>query len=238
MTKQTLARQTAAYGLEWKASLKMFKPKKDKFWDLASNAVIKTLTISDILLLSSFGLIAPIFAVFLTESIQGGNLQVAGLASTIYLLTKSACQIPVARWADKVKGEKDDFWMMVIGSFATSLVPLLYLLAHTPRQIYLIQFLYGLAQAFTFPSWMAIFTRHIDREKEGTQWGLYYTFTDFAAALSAGVGGFVAYKLGFKPLFILVFVLSTIGSFWLLLIKNKIRQKEKDHHLKPLFWRK
>ena len=207
------------------AFMEMFKPDPKKFWDFRSNPIIRALTVSDIFLISSFGLITPIFAVFLTQNIRGGNLQVAGFASTIYLLTKSLGQIPIARIADKIKGERDDFWMMVIGSFATSLIPILYLIATRPLDIYLIQFFYGLSQAFIFPSWMAIFTRHIDREKESTQWGFYCTLTDLFSALAAGTGGLIAYRLGFKPLFILVSILSFIGSAWLLLVKNQLRKK-------------
>ncbi|MFH1602234.1 MAG: MFS transporter [Candidatus Shapirobacteria bacterium] len=204
----------------------MFKKRPEKFWSLKANPIVRVLTISDIFLISSLGLLSPIFAVFLTENIKGGSLQVVGLASTIFLLTKSLAQIPLARIADCIRGEKDDFWMAFIGSLLTSLVPLLYLFASTAGQIYFIQFFYGLSQALTFPSWMAIFTRHIDRHKEGTQWGVYYTLIDLFSALSAGAGGFIAFRLGFRPLFVLIALLSFIGSFWLLLVKKQIDQKK------------
>lgn len=183
---------------------------------LRANPVIKALTVSDIFIVSGFGLASPIFAVFLTENIKGGSLEVVGLAATIYLLTKSLAQLPAAEIIDRIKGERDDFGAMFFGSMAVSFVPLLYLVARTPIHIYFIQFLYGLSQAFTFPSWMAIFTRHIDRQKEGLEWGTYYTLVDLSAAATAVVGGFLADKLGFGPVFVLVSLFSFVGSFWLL----------------------
>jgi DHA1 family quinolone resistance protein-like MFS transporter len=189
------------------------------------NPVIKTLTISDIFILSGFGLISPVFAVFLTDNIRGGSVEVAGLAAAIYLVTKALGQLPAAQIIDKIRGERDDFWAMVIGSLFTSLVPLLYLLAHTPESIYLIQFVYGLSQAFTFPSWLAIFTRHIDPKREGLEWGIYYAMTDLTGAAMAAIGGVVAEFFGFAPLFVVVSILSFIGSAWLLLIRGKMRKR-------------
>lgn len=191
-----------------------------------TNPVVSALTISDIFILSGFGLIAPIFAVFLTENVQGGNVQVVGLASMIFLLTKSIGQIPIARVVDKIPGEKDDFWTMVVGSTAISFVPLLYLIANLPIHIYLIQFFYGLSQALTFPSWMAIFTRHVDSYKEGTQWGIYYTLIDLFGAGAAATGGAIAYRLGFTPLFLIVSFLSFIGSSWLLFAYQRIKKHQ------------
>jgi MFS family permease len=196
------------------------------FFRFETNPIVRALTISDIFILSGFGLIAPIFAVFLTENIKGGNVEVAGLASMVYLLAKSIGQIPTARLVDKIPGEKDDFWLMVAGSLATSLVPLLYLIAQMPLHIYLIQLLYGLSQALTFPSWMAIYTRHVDLHQEGTQWGVYYTLVDLTGAAAAAVGGAIAYHLGFGPLFVIVSLSSFIGSVWLLLIRHQIKKRQ------------
>jgi len=38
------------------------------------NKVIKVLILSDVALLTGLGFVAPIFAIFLTKQIQGGNL--------------------------------------------------------------------------------------------------------------------------------------------------------------------
>lgn len=195
-----------------------------EFFRLETNPVIRALTVSDIFILSGFGLVSPIFAVFLTDHIQGGNVELAGMAAMIYLLTKSLGQIPVAQIIDKTRGEKDDFFFMVIGSLMISFVPLLYLIAQKPWHIYIIQFFYGFSQALTFPAWMAIFTRHIGYQKEGLEWGIFYTLTDLFGAGAAAIGGLAAYRLGFAPLFISVSILSFIGSGWLFLIHKEIKK--------------
>ena len=188
------------------------KYKKPVFNPKGINKIIKILTFSDILMIGSFGLVAPIFAVFITDSIQGGNLGTVGIASTIYLLTKSVFQLFAAHIADGIKGEKDDFWAMFISSIIISLIPLLYLIISNTHELFIVQFIYGIAAAFSFPSWMAIFTRHIDKNSEAREWGIYYTLIDLSAAATAGIGGIVAYNFGFKPLFIIVSAIGLVLS--------------------------
>lgn len=192
------------------------------------NFVIRILTISDIFMLSAFGLVSPILSIFYLQNIHGAGIETAGLASTIYLLTRSLCQLPVAHFIDKIKGERDDVFIMVVGSFLTSFVPLLYIVIRTPAQLYLTQFFYGLAQACTYPSWLALFTRHIDRDKTGLEWGIYYTLTDLSGAAVAAVGGILAQRLGFAPLFVVVSIISFFGAGWLLALRFEMDRERKS----------
>lgn len=191
---------------------------------LIDHKIIRALILSDIFILSGFGLISPILAVFLTEQIRGGNVSVVGFASMVYLITKSGLVLPIAHYLDRIKGEKDDFYAMVLGSILTSLVPFSYLLIKTPVQVYIAQALYGLGAALSYPSWLAIFTRHVSGKKTGFTWGLYYTLTDVAGAVSAGLGGMLASRLGFRPLFVLVGIMSLVGSSILLLFYREARK--------------
>ena len=189
------------------------------------NPTIRFLIISDTVLIGASGLLGPIFAIFVQGFIVGGNEAVAGLAAAIYLFTKSIFQIPVAHIIDKIRGEKDDFWLMFIFTLIIAVIPLAYLYINTPIQLYIVQFFLGLFTAFTFPTFMAIFTRHIDRKKEGTEWGVYFTLTDLSSALLAAVGGYVAVAEGFTALIFAVVILSLIGALLLFPIKPYIKLK-------------
>ena len=199
------------------------------------NKVVKVLIFSDVLMMGSFGLITPVFAVYITQTITGGTVEVVGIASTIYLLTKSLGQLFAAEIVDRIKGERDDFWSMFIGSLVMCAVYALYLVIDAPWQLYAVQFLNGLATAFTFPSWMGIFTRHVDKDHEGKEWGMYFTTVDLSTAATAAIGGVIAYTLGFKPLFIAIVVIGVLSSLLLLTIKDEMRmpkKKEIRHRVK------
>lgn len=106
----------------------------------------------DILFFSAFGLIGPIFAVFITNQISGATIATAGFAATVNLLTRSILQLPIARYIDRKKGERDDFLLMVVGSTLVSVVPFLYLFVSTPFQLYLAQFVLALAAPSPIPA--------------------------------------------------------------------------------------
>lgn len=187
------------------------------------NPVIRFLILSDTILTGAAGLLGPIFALFVGDFIVGGDSTVAGLAAAIYLFTKSVFQVPIAHFIDKVRGEKDDFWLMFIFTILIGATPLLYLIISTPLQLYIVQFILGLFTAFTFPTYMAIFTRHIDKKKEGTEWGVYFTLTDLTSATLAAIGGYMAAVQGFPTLIVTVVVLSVIGALFLWPIKPYIK---------------
>lgn len=187
-----------------------------------SSKIFWILTVSDVLILSGMGCIAPILAVFLTQQVKA-DLAAVGLATTIFLLLRSGLQIPLGQLIDRVKGEKDDFWAMIIGSMIVSLVPLLYLVIKTPGQLFLVQGLYGIGGALTYPSWMAIFTRHLDKKKIGWQWSVYQATVDLGGAMAAGVGGFLAKTVGFNKLFIFASAASFLGSGLLLKVSRGLK---------------
>lgn len=190
------------------------------------NKIIKILTFSDWLIISGFGLIAPIFAIFITRHIEDGTLIVVGIASAIYLMSKSLLQLVVAKYLDRIKGEKDDFYWLVVGSFLFSIGPFLYLLCYLSWHIYLVQLIYGIGSALAYPGWCAIFTRHIDKQKQAFEWSLYDTLIGLGTAVAAWLGAVIADRLGFAALFYIVGVMSLIGSVSLIGMYKNLKKED------------
>jgi len=191
------------------------------------NNLIKILTFSDVLIVSGWGLTNPLFAVFLTEQIKGGNLELVGLSTAVYCVLRSALQIPFARLVDSVKGEIDDFLLMAAGSAVMSLVPFMYFFAVTNIQILLLQALLGISSAMVAPGWLAIFTRHIDKNIEAEEWGIYNAVVGLGGALSGALSGFLAEKFGFRSLFLIVGTVSVFGTCFLYFVYQDLRLAEK-----------
>jgi len=191
------------------------------------NNLIKILTFSDVLIVSGWGLINPIFAVFLTQQIKGGNLELVGLSTAVYCILRSALQIPFARLIDSVKGEIDDFALMAAGSALMSLVPFLYFFATSNVQTLLLQGLLGVSSAMVSPGWLAIFTRHIDKHIEAEEWGLYNAMVGLGWALTGALSGFLAEKIGFRPLFLIVGIVSVFGTSFLYFVYQDLRHAER-----------
>jgi len=190
------------------------------------NQFIWILILSTLLITFGFGLITPIFAVFLTRQVTGGTLAVVGIAEMIYLATKSIFQIPISLLIDKTPGEKIDFYCMFLGGILITMVPFLYLFASFPWQVFLLQFIHGLGAALDWPAWMGLFTRHIDKNKESFEWSLQTTLGELGMAGAAVVGGLLADRLGFKPVFLLVGIFSALTFLLLFIFYQKIKTEK------------
>ena len=194
------------------------------------NKIIKSLIISDFFLNLGWGLVSPIFALYILENITSQDslkaAEVAGLSALFYWITKSLFQIPVGYLLDKKVGEKDDFWFMVIGTFITAIVPIGYIFSTQPSHIYFWQVIHAFGMAMALPSWLAIFTRHIDKNKEGFEWGVETTSIGLGAGIAGGLGGVLVSFFGFGSVFFFVSILNFVSGTCLLFIKNDVFVKK------------
>lgn len=176
------------------------------------NRVIRHLVVSDFFLNFAFGLLAPIFAVFVLESIEGSTLKVIGLATACYWISRTATTVPLSRFMDRTNGERDEYYFMIVGSFIMSSLPLFYIVSSLPWHIYLIQFLMGLANSMAVPAWRILFTDHIDRGRTGYEWSLEDIAIGLSVGASAYLGSVLADKFGFEIIFILLALLGYLAT--------------------------
>ena len=194
------------------------------FWgNFRANRVVQILTASDIVMLSGFGLANPIFAVFVTKQINGGDVFVAGLAGSIFAFFSGLAAIPIASIIDAKKGEKDDFFVMLAGSLMLSISQFMYIFINQPWQLYLIQVFSGIGVALAGTCWSAIFSRHLDKDNIALEWSFYNTTVSLGTAAAAAVGGAVAEVFGFTYLFAVSGTMVLIGSLFLLFIAQKFK---------------
>ncbi len=177
---------------------------KTFFAQFQISKVIKRLILVDLIFWSGWGLLAPIFAVFLIQKIEGATLAVVGLASGIYWVLKSLLVLPIGIFLDSKRGEEDDFWFLFFGLILNSLVPFGYLMAKVPFHIYLLEALHALGVAMSTAAWGSLFTKHVDEGKEATEWSLENTSVGLGVGICGVLGGMVAQVFGFKVVFLLV----------------------------------
>ncbi len=180
------------------------------------NRVIRQLIMYDFIMQFAFGLLSPIFAVFLLNNIEGSTLKVIGLSATCYWVARVISTVPLSRLMDRLDGERDEFYFAVCGAFLASCIPLMYLLAYKPWHIFVIQFAYGLFNSMAVPAWRILFVDHIDKGRVGFEWSLNDVDAGIAIAISASVGSFIAEAVGFQFLFILVSILGFIATMMLI----------------------
>jgi DHA1 family quinolone resistance protein-like MFS transporter len=186
------------------------------------NRTIKLLILSDIFLVTGFGLSDPIMAVYIKENLIGGTLIAAGVASSIFLFTKSILQIPLSKYVDK---HEHRVFFLILGTIFVSFVPFIYAHSNHINHIYFAQFLHGIGSAMAVPTWLSLFSMHLDKKKEAYQWSCYSTTVGLGTAASAYIGARLAGIIGFQLVFYIVGLLSLVGVAILFFLEMKHKEK-------------
>lgn len=190
------------------------------------NKVLEVLIFSDMALLAGMGFLTPIFAIFLTQNIQGATIQTAGLASGIYWVVNSLAMIPIGKFLDRQEGEKDDLLAVILGNFLTALVAFGYIFSRETWHIYFLQAVYGLGMALNIPAYTAIFSRHLNKGKEAFAWGFRGAATGIVIGVAEGAGGFIAQRFGFNVLFSAAGIIVLASAFLLFFIIKEMKKKD------------
>ncbi len=185
------------------------------------NRTIKLLMLSDVLIFTGFGLIAPILAIFIKDNLTGGTIFAAGFASTLFLITKSIIQLPFSRYVDKHENKVK--WLMA-GTFIISLVPLVYIFSNHIYFIYAAEILHGIGSGLAYPTWLGLWSTHLDKKQESFEWSLYSTGISVGTAITAVIGATLAEFAGFTFTFLLVGLMSLAGCGILFFLERKKEQ--------------
>ncbi len=175
------------------------------------NRLIVKIIIANFFIQAGWGLIAPIFAIFVTAQIKGGSLELVGIAVGVHWIVKSVIQPFLAYRMDVVKGEHDDMKFLLKGTAIATIVPLMYLFASEIWHVILLEAIRGVGLAMVIPTLSGILTRHVDKNWEVYTWSLQSTGVGLAAGFSAIFGGIVAALLGFKAVFVAVALINAVS---------------------------
>ncbi len=202
------------------------------FRTFAVNKVVRNFVLADLVLYLGWGLISPIFAVFIIQNIPGATLGTVGLAIGLYWLSRAIIQLPVALYLDKSDGEKDDFYVLLLGLILASLAAFSFNFVRTATELYAVEVIQALGFGFYAPAWSGIFNRHLDKERVAFDLSLDSTVLALASGVTALLGGLIAETMGFKLLFIIGGIFSLLAAVIIFLVPELILPKTKNPPLK------
>ena len=197
------------------------------FFHWKTNSIISSLLVSNILSNTGWAFISPILAVYVVRNINGGTIQAIGICYSIYWVVKGVLQLFIAKSLDKVRGEGDDYFALLLGQLLDTVVPIAFLFAHSAAELYLIFFIYGIGDALYVPPWNAIFTRHVNPDQVSSQWALDSSGFNLGAAIAIVTGSALAVAFGFRTVFVLVAIAQIISLVIIFRLGRHFRGKSK-----------
>lgn len=185
------------------------------------NPVVKSFIISETFLWSAWNFVTPIFAIFVVSNIEGGNVQIAASAFSAYLIARVFSELASGRYLLKTN-DKTKFLVTIIGMFFISLSYVGFAFSRTILFLFIFYAVAGIGLGIASPAKNSLFSTHLDRNKEPSEWGIYDAATFIGMALAAALGGFIANQYGFSFLFLLASIINLLGIFpYLLYIRSK-----------------
>ena len=174
------------------------------------NPIVKAFIVSESFLWSSYNFIVPIFAIFVVNSVKGGNIQIAASAFSFFLITRVLAELIICRYLSKTN-ERMKFLITVLGIVVISVSYLGFAFANTITSLFLFYGITGIGLGIASPAKNSLFSTHLDKNKEPTEWGIYDAVTFFSMALAGVLGGFIASAYGFPFLFILASIVNLLS---------------------------
>lgn len=182
---------------------------------LSINYPLRILLFTNGLILFSGAMLGPIYALFVDEI--GGDLLDASLAGATFSLTAAIVVFLFGKLSDSVK---ENELLVVFGYVLMGIGFLLYAVVDSMAMLLLIQVIIGIGEAMYSPSFDALYSKHLDAEKSGTQWGTWESLNYSSAASGAFIGGVVATNFGFHGLFMIMASLAFFSATFIFALKR------------------
>jgi len=164
-------------------------------------------------------LILPVMALY--ASGLGASVSIIGLIVGLYSITNTPANILFGRLIDRV-GYKVP---LIAGLVGDALGMFFYSLCRLPIHLALVRAFHGTSGGLVGPTTMSITANYSDRMGKGRAMGFYGMSLATTTLVGYGASGVIVSRLGYRALFMIGVVLSTIGVVLSLLLPgNKMKR--------------
>ncbi|MBI2596186.1 MFS transporter [Candidatus Daviesbacteria bacterium] len=174
------------------------------------NPFVKSFIISESFFWTSWSLFTPIFAIFATNKISGGNIEVAASTFSVYFVARIISELLTSKLSSKL-GIREKISLVILGISLVSISYVGFAFTTTVFPLYIFWIICGWGFGIATPPKLSLFSTHLDRHKETVEWGATDSINLALMALSTMAGGFIANQYGFKPLFLLASVINILA---------------------------
>jgi len=173
------------------------------------NPIVKVFIVSETMIWGAMNFILPIFALFVT-TIPGGNVEIAATVYSVYMLVRVIFELLSGRIFAHISDDKKLF-VTILGMGIMSIAYLGFAITSSLIFLYFFYGLLGLGIGVISPVKNSLFSTHLDKNSEATEWGILDAMVFFAIAVASAVGGIIAQSFGFQVLFVLAAAINILG---------------------------
>ncbi|MFC1645174.1 MFS transporter [Patescibacteria group bacterium] len=181
------------------------------------STALKILLYTNAMVLMAGAMLGPIYALFVEK--VGGDLMDASIAGSIFALVAGLTTLISGKYSDKIK---ENELVVVLGYLFMGLGFLLYFWVNSVIFLFIVQAIIGLGEAIYAPAFDALYSKHLDGKKAGSQWGAWESMNYFTTAVGALIGGGIVTVFGFQSLFIIIATLCFFSALYIYTLKRAV----------------
>ena len=178
------------------------------------NRFLKRLLVADSFRLAADAMFIPIYALFVND-LGNTNVVIISYTAAVMYFASAAVMAIVGRYADHGHNKKK---VVIAGTITLGMAYLLYTLVNSITQLVIVQIIAGIGSAIQAPAFDGLYSEHLDKHKESTEWGNWEVTASIVYGTGALIGGALVYLLGYDALFYAM-TLSALISGTLLYLK-------------------
>jgi predicted MFS family arabinose efflux permease len=181
------------------------------------NRALRILLSTNSMILMAAAMLGPIYALFVEKI--GGDLMDASIAGGIFALAAGLTTLISGKYSDKVKETE---LIVVLGYAIMGMGFSLYIWVNSIMFLFMVQIVIGLGEAIYAPAFDAVYSKHLDGHRSGTQWGAWESMHFFTTAIGAVIGGSIVTLFGFQTLFAIMAILCFSSALYIFHLKRRV----------------
>lgn len=182
-----------------------------------ANRALRILLSTNAMILLAVTMFGPISAIFVEKI--GGDLMDASLAGGIFALAAGLTALVSGKYSDRFK---ENELIVVVGYAIMGVGFMLYMSVDSVISLFIVQIIVGLGQAIYSPAFDAVYSKHLNQSRSGSQWGAWESVNYFTTAAGAIIGGGVVTFLGFRMLFLIMAILCFGSALYIFRLKRSV----------------
>ncbi|MBI2430610.1 MAG: MFS transporter [Candidatus Levybacteria bacterium] len=175
------------------------------------NPIVKAYIVSESFLWSGWYLAIPLLSIFVVKYIPGSTIEQAGFSFSVYFVSRVIFELISGRYL-KGSTDKQKFSITIVGMICTSLAYLGMAFSANIMHVYFSFAIAGVGLGLATPAKNSLFSVHLDKNKESTEWSLADGAQFTCIALATALGGFIANTFGFQVLFLIAAIINLIAT--------------------------
>jgi predicted MFS family arabinose efflux permease len=181
------------------------------------NKAIRILLTTNGLILVAGAMFGPIYALFVEEI--GGDLLDASYAFGVFAFVAGIVTLLSGKYADKIK---ENELILVVGYGVMGIGFLGYIFVNSIFSLLIVQGIIGFGEAIYGPAFDVIYSKNLNKNSAGREWGAYGAMDYFTTALGAITGGVLVTLFGFNIIFVIMGLFCILSAIYILLLPRVV----------------